>query len=275
MIREDGDLFNGQSPLIGMIHLPPLPGAANYGGRPVPAIAEAAVRDAAALQEGGLDGILIQNSNDHPPLVRVPPATVAAYSVIARDVARMLWVPLGINVLKSDPAATLGIAKAVGARFVRLKVYVGAEIGAEGLVQGCAAEAIRLRRELAAERDLEIWADATQPTGRSMPPITAVEAARWCVEFGHADRVVVTGDDLEGSLAIIDQVRQHVSVPLILGGGVDPGSARHALDGSDGLIVGRYLRGGTLAGPVDQLRVEEFREAAGRPGTHASARPAS
>lgn len=262
MIEGPSDPFSRQKPLIGMIHLSPLPGAATYDGRAIRAIIEAAVTDAGALQDGGFDGILIQNSNDHPPVVRVPPATVAAYAAIASAVTQAVDIPLGINVLKSDAAATIGIAKAVDARFVRLKVYVGAEMGAEGLVQGCAAEAIRLRRDLLAERHLEIWADAVQPTGRPVVPISPVDAARWCVEFGHADRVVITGDDLVGSLAIIDEVRRYVSVPLILGGGVEPESAGLALSGSDGLIVGRYLRGGTLDRPVDRLRVAEFREAA-------------
>ncbi|MDQ3491837.1 MAG: hypothetical protein M3452_01070, partial [Chloroflexota bacterium] len=149
------------------------------------------------------------------------------------------------------------------ARFVRLKGYVGAEVGAEGLVQGCAAEAIRLRRELSAEDTLEIWADAMQPTSRSMSGVSAVETARWCVEFGHADRVIITGASLDDSLTVLRDAREHVSVPLILGGGVGPVTARRALKASDGLIVGRYLRGGTLAGPVERHRVDTFLEAAG------------
>ncbi len=258
------DPFGGRKPVIGMIHLPPLPGAPNYGGQAVPSIAEQAAQDARTLQQGGLDGLLIQNSNDHPPVVRVPPATVAAYAVIALEVSRAATIPLGINVLKSDPAATIGIAVAVGARFVRLKAYVGAEVGAEGLVQGCAAEAIRLRRELMAEDQVEIWADAIQPTSRHLAAVSPVEAARWCVEFGHADRVIVTADSLDGSLAVIKDARRHVAIPLILGGGVEPETAPRAIEGSDGLIVGRYLRGGSLAGAVERQRVDAFLEAAGR-----------
>lgn len=264
MIEGRQDPFGGQSPLIGMIHLPALPGAPNYGGTTVAAIAALAAQDARTLQDGGLDGVLMQNSNDHPPLPRVPTVTVAAYAAIASEVARVLTIPLGINVLKSDAAATIGIAAAVGARFVRLKGYIGAEVGAEGLVQGCAAEAIRLRRELSAQDSLEIWADALQPTSRSLSGISPAEAARWCVEFGHADRVVITAGSLDESLLVIGEVRGQVAVPLILGGGVEPTTARRALEASDGLIVGRYLRAGGLAGPVERQRVKEFLDAAGR-----------
>lgn len=262
------DPFAGRKPLIGMIHLPSLPGAPNYSGQSIASIAEGAVRDAQLLQEGGIDGLLLQNSNDHPPVKRVPASTVAAYAVIATEVSRFASIPLGINVLKSDPIATIGIATAVGARFVRLKGYVGAEIGAEGLTEGCAAEAIRLRRELSGEATLEIWADALQPTSRTLSGVSAIELARWCVEFGHADRVVITADSLAESLAVIENARRHLSVPLILGGGVDPGTVRRALDGSDGIIAGRYLRAGSLAGPIERGRVQAFVEAAGRgPGT--------
>ncbi len=272
MIEGREDPFDGRRPLIGMIHLPSLPGAPNYGGQPVTTIAALAAQDARVLQDGGIDGVLIQNSNDHPPVPRVPAATIAAYAVAATEVARVATIPLGINVLKSDAAATIGIAAAVGARFVRLKGYVGAEVGAEGLVQGCAAEAIRLRRELSAEDKLEIWADALQPTSRSLSAIPAVQAARWCVEFGHADRVVITGDSLEESLEVIGDARGHVSVPLILGGGVEPTTARRAIEASDGLIVGRYLRAGGLAGPVERHRVDAFLDAAGRrPGAASGA----
>ena len=264
MIEGREDPFDGRRPLIGMIHLPSLPGAPNYGGQPVTTIAALAAQDARVLQDAGIDGVLIQNSNDHPPVPRVPTATVAAYAVVAAEVARVLTIPVGINVLKSDAAATIGIAAAVGARFVRLKGYVGTEVGAEGLVQGCAAEAIRLRRELSAEDALEIWADALQPTSRSVSGISPVEAARWCVEFGHADRVVIMGGSLDESLLVIREARGHVPVPLILGGGVEPTTARRALEGSDGLIVGRYLRAGGLAGPVERQRVNEFLDAAGR-----------
>lgn len=238
-----------------MIHLPALPGAPNYDGQRTGEIARQAVEDVEAIQDGGLDGALLQNSNDHPPARRVPAVTVAAYTAVAAEVSGAAAIPIGINVLKSDPAATIGIAVVVGARFVRLKTYVGAEIGAEGLTQGCAAEAIRLRRQLSAEDELEIWADAVQPTSRSLAGISPTDAARWCVEFGHADRLIITGDSLEDSLTIIKQIRSTVSVPVILGGGVEPGSVHRGLDESDGLIVGRYLREGGLSGPIVPSRI--------------------
>jgi membrane complex biogenesis BtpA family protein len=245
-----------------MIHLPPLPGAPNADGRPVAEITEIACEDARRLEEGGIDAILLQNANDHPPRKTIPPPAVAAYAVVAAAVRRVISVPLGISVLKSDPAASFAIAVASEAGFVRLKSYVGVEIGAEGLVEGCAADAVRIRRELGATGRIEIWADAIQPTSRPLGDVPVAELVVWCVAFGEADRVVITGASLTDSLAIIAEARKEVSVPLILGGGIDPATARRALAAADGLIVGRYLRGQSLTESVDVARVRQFVNAA-------------
>lgn len=247
-----------------MIHLPPLPGAPNYDGASVSAIADSACSDARLLEEGGIDAVLLQNANDHPPRKRIPTASVAAYAVIAAAVRRITRVSLGISVLKSDPVASFAIARAADAAFVRLKAYVGVEIGAEGLVEGCAAEAVRIRRESCAN-EVEIWADAIQPTSRPLGVVDVGELASWCVAFGEADRVIVTGPTLDASLALVAEARTRVSVPIVLGGGVDPAHARQAYAAADGVIVGRYLRGHSLSAAIDPARVREFMSAARPP----------
>jgi membrane complex biogenesis BtpA family protein len=259
---------------VGMIHLPPLPGAPNSDGRSVAEIAEVACEDARRLERGGLDAILLQNANDHPPRAVIPQPTVAAYAVVASAVRVAVNLPIGISVLKSDPDASFAIAVAAGASFVRLKSYVGVEVGAEGLVQGCAAQAVRLRRELGALDRIEIWADAIQPTSHPLGPSSVAELAAWCVDFGEADRIVLTGSTLDESLAFIEEARTRVSAPIILGGGVNPSTAARALAAADGLIVGRFLRGRSLTGPIDLALVREFMSAA-RSGEHATARAAT
>jgi len=256
--------------IVGMIHLPSLPGAANAGDWSIERIIELACGDARALADGGMDAILLQNAQDHPPRKTVPAATIAAYAVVAAAVRRVTELPIGISVLKSDPAASFAIAIAADARFVRLKTYVGAEIGAEGLVEGCAAEAVRLRREVGAEHRIEIWADAIQPTSKPVGGASVADLASWCVDFGQADRVVVTGVNLAESIQFVEQARSRVAVPVILGGGADEANAERALAASDGLIIGRFLRGGSLAGSISPSRVRAV-VAAARPAADARA----
>lgn len=252
----------GARPIVGMIHLAPLPGAPNANGRSIGSIATAAIEDARRLQEGGIDVLLLQNANDHPPRSRVPKTTAAAYAVVAAAVRRASDLPLGISVLKSDPESSFAVALAADAQYVRLKSYVGVEVGAEGLVGGCAADAVRLRRELGARDRIEIWADAVQPTSRPLAPVAPAELVAWCATFGLADRVIVTGRSLDESLAIIEAARPAVRSPLLVGGGVAPDQAAEVLRSADGLIVGRYLRAQSLTGAIDLDRVREFVAAA-------------
>jgi len=118
-----------------------------------------AVADARALVEGGMDAVLIENYGDAPFTPgRVEPATVAALTVVAREVrAALPGATLGINVLKNDARAALAIACAVGARFIRVNVHAGAVVADQGLVQSDAYATLRDRRLLAA--DVKIFAD--------------------------------------------------------------------------------------------------------------------
>ena len=57
---------------------------------------------------------------------------------------------MGINVLRNDAQAAMGIAAASGASFVRVNVLSGAMLTDQGLIEGQAAELLRLRRQLEA-----------------------------------------------------------------------------------------------------------------------------
>lgn len=60
-------LFGTEKPIIGLLHLRPLPGdPLYYPGGSVAKVADAAKRDLEALQAGGIDGILITNEFSLP-----------------------------------------------------------------------------------------------------------------------------------------------------------------------------------------------------------------
>src|SRR5687767_9460911 len=102
--------------LIGMVHLPPLPGSPRWDGSMERAITTA-LADAQALVDGGMDALIVENYGDAPFTPgRVPPSTVAAMTIIAAEIRRALpATPLGVNVLKNDARAALAIARAVDA----------------------------------------------------------------------------------------------------------------------------------------------------------------
>ncbi len=144
--------FGTAAPLVGMVHLPPLPGAPKApddGDKAMRAALDRAASDARALDRGGVDGIVIENFGDAPFYPdEVPPHVVAGVTRAATAVAAETDIPLGINVLRNDAEAALSIAAAVGADFVRVNVHTGARVTDQGIVQGRAHETLRLRDRL-------------------------------------------------------------------------------------------------------------------------------
>src|SRR5437764_8017935 len=135
-------LFPRRPAIVGMVHLLPLPGSPRWAGS-LEEVLRRAVEDARALAEGGVDGVMVENFGDTPFYPeQVPPETVAAMTRAARAVVEAVGVPVGVNVLRNDAAAALGIAVAVGARFIRVNVHTGAMWTDQGLLQGRAHETI-------------------------------------------------------------------------------------------------------------------------------------
>jgi hypothetical protein len=60
-LKSLADLFGVPKPVIGMIHLWPLPGAPGYRGTGMQPILDNALRDGEALVEGGVDGLVVEN----------------------------------------------------------------------------------------------------------------------------------------------------------------------------------------------------------------------
>src|SRR5262245_56667247 len=131
-----------------MVHLRALPGSPRWTGD-IAAVIEAAVDDARALAEGGVDAILVENHGDVPfPSGRVDAGTVAAMAVAVREIGRAVALPLGVNVLKTDALSALAVATAAGARFIRVNVHVGAVVADQGLLQSGSYDSLRYRRLL-------------------------------------------------------------------------------------------------------------------------------
>lgn len=261
------ELFDASTPLVGMVHLPPLPGAPEYGGSRDD-VRTAALADARALADNGIDGLLVENFGDAPFYPgEVPAHVVAEMSATAREIALAVDVPLGVNVLRNDAGAALSVAAAAGGSFVRVNVHTGAQVTDQGTLEGRAHETLRLRERI--DADVAIFADVdvkhATPLGRRDRRAVAEET----VDRGLADALVVSGPatgepaDNEELLAVLD-ARDGATrdVPVFVGSGVTPANAPDLLDLADGAIVGTALkRGGTTTNRVDPGRVRELVDA--------------
>jgi membrane complex biogenesis BtpA family protein len=244
-----------------MIHLPPLPGSANYMGQPFEQIVELAVNDARALHAAGFRAGIIQNTHDLPFTATAPPETVAFLSVVGWQIRRGLDWPIGINILKNDAPGALAVAAAVGAAFVRLKVYVGAVLGAEGVLAPSAADALRTRQRLGS--NVEIWADLFDRTSLPLVPQPLEQIAEWATKFGGASVVIVTGDSWASTLDMARTARSALpDTPVAIGGGVSLANVRTALDVADLAIVGSALEEKPFTGPVSAAKAHALIRAA-------------
>jgi len=249
-------------PVVGMIHLAPLPGAPAWAGD-LEAVERAALADADALVAGGAGGAMLENYHDVPFWPeRVPPITVAAMAVVAAAVRRRHpGLSLGINVLRNDAQAALAVAAAVGASFVRVNVHVGACVTDQGLLQGRAHETLRARRDLGAP--VGIVADLRVKHGAPLAPRSLAEEARDLRLRGLADAVVLTGPATGGEAdpSELEEARQALpDCPLLVGSGLRPDNLPRFVRWADGWIVGTYLQrpSGGPRRPVDPGRVTAF-----------------
>jgi hypothetical protein len=259
-------MFRPVDSVIGMVHLPALPGAPGFDGDRE-AVRERALADARALDAGGVDALLVENFGDAPFYPgRVPAHVVASMTDLVGRVARTVEVPVGVNVLRNDARAALSVAAATGASFVRVNVHVGARVTDQGLVEGRAHETARLREEL--DADVSVFADVGVKHSAALGRDDVVAEAREAVERGLADGIVVSGsatgaETESGELERVAALGDELDVPVLVGSGVTPATVREALDTADGTIVGTALKeGGETTAPVDPERVVSLVSAA-------------
>ena len=254
-----------KSTLIGVCHLPPLPGSPRAGA--MREAIERAARDATALAQAGFDAILIENFGD-APFFRddVPDVTVAAMTacaLAAREAAPRL--ALGVKVLRNDARAALAVAVASGAAFVRVNVLAGARVTDQGVIEGRAAEVLRERAAIA--KGVRVFADVAVKHSAPLGARPLAEEARELAERALADAILVTG---AGTGAPADErdleiVRRAAHVPVFVASGATERSASALLAQCDGVIVGTAIKRGRRAGgPVDPALAKRFARAARR-----------
>ncbi len=244
-------------PLVGVVHLKPLPGAPGYAGDRR-AIVDAALADAQAFAEGGASGLILENFADAPFTAgRVGAEVVAEMTAVARCVG-VLGLPFGINVLRNDGLSALAIAAASGASFIRVNILVGARVADQGLIEGVAHDLLRYRRSIGAE-SVAVWADVDV---KHSVPLGAYDVAREAADAvlrGGAEALIVTGSSTGSAAAsqTLTRVRSAVqNVPILVGSGVDEANVGQFAQ-ADGFIVGSSLKqDGGVDQPVSTARVQ-------------------
>ena len=255
----------GVKPVIGVVHLPPLPGSPGWHGEGIDSILGRVEHDTRALLEGGVDAIIVENYGDAPYSVRVwEPETIAAFTLAARravEIAREYGAPVGLSLLRNSAPEAVAVAAVIGAEFIRSNAFCEPRASPEGILEPVARETL-LKAHMLGWRGA-ILADVdvkhSLPLGEGYDPrLAAREALHRC----KPDALIVsgarTGEAPEpGYVAAIREAVPRAR--LVLGSGATPENIRLYWRLVDAFIIGTYFkRDGVTVNPVDKVRVERL-----------------
>ncbi len=245
MMNRFSELFPQARPLIGMIALPPLPGYPAF--RSIEGLVDAALADLAALEEGGVDGVLVENDFDQPHTLVGGAEIVATMTRITREVVSRARVPVGIEVLLNDWRASLAVAAAADARFIRLDFFVDRVRSKLGIIEPEPAAVLAYRRHIGAESVL-LLSDLQVKYSRPVDgPKPMEQSAREAAAAG-ADGVIVTGTETGIGPSSADLVAARAGgLPVLIGSGLSLANVAELGPLADGYIVGTSLRSGRSA----------------------------
>ena len=252
-------------PLIGVIHLPPLPGSP----RPSPGmrvIVERALRDAETLCRGGARGVIVENLGDAPfSASEVEPHVTAMLAVVAKSIVSRFGEQLsvGVNALRNDALSALGVAVASEAEFIRVNVHTGVMATDQGLIEGRARDTLLYRNQLGA--NVGIAADILVKHATPLGVVDPVQVAEDTFYRGRADVVIYTGSGTGKTVDVAELklIREQCpDIPIWIGSGVNGENVGQLRALCHGAIVGTYLHeNGDLSAPLDEERVRGIAEA--------------
>jgi membrane complex biogenesis BtpA family protein len=245
--------------ILGMIHMPPLPGAPR-NELAMEELVAFALSEAEKLERAGLDGAIVENVGDSPFFRGdVPPVTVAAMAAIVAAVRGATPLKLGVNVLRNDCAAALSIAHVAGADFIRCNVVIGAYVTDQGIIQGCAAELSRLRRAL--DSRALVFGDVHVKHAHPLFDVAIEDAARDLAERGGVDAVIVSGARSPDppSFERVAVVKEAVELPVLIGSGIGLDNVAEFYERADGVLLGEtdFKLGGVWGGASDEAAYAE------------------
>ena len=223
-------------PVIAALQLPPFDG---HRERSIGWYEDFLLSNARVFSEGGIKAVKIQDETRERD--RAAPQTIARMSALGRAFRKEFpAMQLGIIVQAHDGIAPLAIADAADAHFVRLKIFVGAAINAEGTRNALSVEATRYRRNIG-RPDISIYADVHDRTCMPITPVAHETAALWAESMG-ADGIVITGSSFSDTIARVVAARAAgVKCPILIGGGINADNVAAALKAADAVVVSTSL----------------------------------
>jgi len=259
-LKEFQNLFGIEKPVVGMLHLKPLPGSPIYDGSGIDNVITTALKDAESLVKGKVNGLEVENFNDPSYFPNVaPPETVASMAIVAREIRNKFSnIPLGICVL-SDPIASIAIAHVIHAQFIRATFFTEAAVDVSGLVLRRPHEILRFRKFL--DPTIKIFADVHIKHSAPLAQ-RPIEESAYDAAYFLADAVLISGKHT-GFPTPAEDVKKVKAVlpdfPVLVGSGLNTDNVKELFRYADGAIVGTSLKyKGKSTNEVSPERVSMF-----------------
>jgi len=256
------EIFGTVKPVIGMCHLQAMPGDPEYDSENgMKKVVESAREDLVALQNGGVDGVMFSNEFSLPYLKKVPTITVASMARVIGEIMREIKIPFGVDVLW-DPIASIDLAVATGARFVR-EVFTGVYASDLGLWDTNFGEVKRHLNSIKSEK-IKLFFNIVPEAAKYIGDRDYAEIAVTTVFNTKPDALCVSGITAGRTIntSILKYIKEAVPETFVFANtGVNIENVEQILKIADGAIVGTYFKfDGKFQNRVDENRVRAFME---------------
>ena len=254
------EVFDCRKPIIGMCHLNALPGDPAFDKQlGMQDVIEWARKDLLALQNGGVDTVMFSNEFSLPYLTRVETVTVTAMARIIGELMPDIEVPFGVNVLW-DPAASLDLAVATGARYVR-EIFTGVYASDFGLWNTDCGAVVRHQHAIGAQ-DVKLLFNIVPEAAQYLADRDMVDVAKSTVFNNRPDALCVSGltAGRQADTQVLKNVRDAVPGTAVFANtGVRLENVAEQLAVADGAVVGTTFKyDGVFENHVDENRVKAF-----------------
>lgn len=247
--------------VLGLVHLPPLPGSPLFNEGNFEKGLEKALQDSTSLINGGADGCLLQTSERiYPSNDDTDYARVGSLSIIAHEVRKQNGnqFKIGVQILWNCITPTLAVAKCCKADFTRNIAMFGTSTSPYGLINSNPEKVQNYRNKLGL-RDLTMIAEIDGYHYKWYgPDISIREKAEMAIKVG-ADAVEIVFGDEEINQRMIQEIKSKDSnIKVVLGGKTDIDNVCRKLKDADAVFVGKYFEKDGWGGFVDEERVKKY-----------------
>jgi hypothetical protein len=254
-------IFGESKAVIGMIHVPALPGTPAYKGS-VKEIIKKSVEEAKIYKENGISALMIENMHDTPYLNRKIGHEISTLTaIIAYEIKNLTQFPVGIQILAGANSAALASAHSAGVDFIRAEGFVFAHVADEGMMNSDAGKLLRYRKQIGAENILIFTDIKKKHSAHTITNDVDIVKTAEAAEFFQSDGLIITGESTgkPADLKEIADVKKNVKISVLVGSGISAENISEYIEIADGLIIGSYFKKeGFWKNELDENRIKQI-----------------